>query len=544
LLIQSNGAVKLSQVTANSNSNSGVYVDNYSNNVPDLHPQPVTVTGFLNALDNNGSGLEIYSKGVVTLTNLTTSHNSTYGTYIDNKSGTLPMAVNITGTNAFNDNYGYNGLYIASLGAITLNNVTAIYNGIDNDKQGAYIYNKYDSAKPQNITLNGYNFFRHNANDGLTVISYGAITVNNVTAIDNGNTVDNTAGAGVRLDNSDALLTKPAAITIKGVNLFTSNDEYGLVVSSKGAITVSNITADSNGDDGAHLDNSGGSTGAVTLTGNNVFSFNGSDGLQVGSKGTITLNNITSYQNGDDGAYLNNQYGTAQYGIFVNGYGLFDWNTNDGLQAYSNGAITTNNLNANHNSGNGTILNAIGILKPQTVTLKGTNNFHYNGNATNESGLFIQADGAITVNNVTADHNYSNGAYLDNFTNWDSPAVNFATFGSVTITGFGNFTGNGNAGSTLNGLQRRNEGLYIYTHGAATLTNVSANFNSLNDGIGIDADGNVTVSCSSANNNAYGFWMYGTPVPVLTLKGLITAGNTVSPESFNSPIVLVRTRCP
>jgi len=108
------------------------------------------VTGFLTALDNGKDGLTIHSKGLVNLTNLTTNRNSGIGTYIDNTYG-VPMAVNITGTNVFNDNF-YNGLQIASHGAITLSNITAIRNGMLSDYEGVYIYNDNDTAIPQNIT--------------------------------------------------------------------------------------------------------------------------------------------------------------------------------------------------------------------------------------------------------------------------------------------------------------------------------------------------------------------------------------------------------
>ena len=524
LEIYSNGAVKLSQVTANGNGETGVYVDNSGG----TSAQSVTVTGSLTAIANGYSGLEIYSRGILNLTNLTTNLNGGYGTYIDNTYGT-PMAVNITGTNVFDDNY-LNGLYIQSKGAITLNNITAIRNGITTDYQGVYIYNNYDTAKPQPITLKGYGFFLHNGYTGFEAYSYGAITLNNVTASDNGKANNDGSGNGVYLYNGSALTTKPAAVTINGTNSFTYNDAAGLEIGSRGTITLSNITASNNDYIGAYVyNNYASATKGINLQGTNNFNQNGSSGLEIYSYGAIAVNNVTAYNNSSYGAYLFNAGGKGN--VTITGFGRFEYNAGDGLYVESNGAITTNNLSASSNQNNGVNLYTIGVLAPQAVTLNGTNNFNYNGNNGTESGLIINADGSIKLNNVNASYNYYNGAILDNFTNWDAPVTNFLTFGSVTITGYGNFTGNIN-----------NSGLYIDSHGAATLNYITVNYNA-NDGVGLDVDGNVTVVCSSANNNAYGFYMYGAPTPLLTLKGLITAGNTFVNEAL-SFVTLVRTRCP
>ena len=137
----------------------------------------------------------------MTLTNLTTNNNTNYGTYINNAFGSVTtaiQAVSITGANVFNDNGG-RGLEIVSQGAIMVNNVTAIWNGFAGDLEGVYLHNNYDAAKPQVITLTGYNYFLHNAYDGLGIKSYGAITMNNITAADNGNDVNNDFGTGINL---------------------------------------------------------------------------------------------------------------------------------------------------------------------------------------------------------------------------------------------------------------------------------------------------------------------------------------------------------
>ncbi|MFN8414623.1 MAG: hypothetical protein U0Z26_19755, partial [Anaerolineales bacterium] len=176
-------------------------------------------------------------------------------------------------------------------------------------------------------------------------------------------------------------------------------------------------------------------------------------------------------------------------------------------------------------------LYTIGITAPQKVTMSGTNTFNNNGNSGTESGLVVSSDGTITLNSVTANHNFFDGVNLNNYTNWSTRLPSpFATFGSVSVTGFGNFASNGN------------EGLYISTKGSVSITNISASSNLNNDGVGINAYGNVTLTCVATYNNAYGFYMYH-QTPLLTIKGLSSAGNVNSNE-FLSYAAISRTRCP
>src|ERR1700690_235715 len=73
----------------------------------------------------------------------------------------------------------------------------------------------------------------------------------------------------------------------------------GLNVISKGAITLSSLTADGNGNAGsglgANLDNSGG-TGAIAIS-SSQFNTNQLDGLDILSKGAITLSSLTATGN-------------------------------------------------------------------------------------------------------------------------------------------------------------------------------------------------------------------------------------------------------
>jgi hypothetical protein len=278
----------------------------------------------------------------------------------------------------------------------------------------------------------------------------------------------------------------------------------------------------------------------VTIKGTNVFKSNNGYGLAVYATGAITLSNVTASLNDADGVYLQNDLIKVQTKVTLTGYGLFEWNGSadpffqDGLYVQSHGAITLANITANYNFGNGAILSTAGVSAPQAVTLTGTNNFNYNGDASQESGLIVNSDGNIIVNNLNANYNYYGGAYLDNQTNWANRVPSpFLTFGSVTLTGVGNFDGN-----TLW------DGLQVLTHGSVTLNHVTANENG-GSGSGIDlssVDGNATLICSRVYGNA-AYGLYGAVTGTLTLTGFSAYGNTPADESISYGTV-VRTTCP
>jgi hypothetical protein len=181
----------------------------------------------------------------------------------------------------------------------------------------------------------------------------------------------------------------------------------------------------------------------------------------------------------------------------------------------SNGSITVTNISAIHNYGNGADLYTRGLTSVHPVTLNGINNFNWNGDdTTSESGLIVNADGTITVNKITASYNSWQGANLDNFTNWNFNG--FASPGSVKVNYFGVFVGN------INDI-----GLQIESNASVTINRVIA-FDNGYRGVSIGLDSplsvtNVTIVCSYASGNG------GNQVDVdasgnLTVKGLLYFG--------------------
>ena len=151
----------------------------------------------------------IESHGIITLKDITASFNADgYGAYLNNTGAITAKAVTISGTNTFNNN-GTNtagsGLFVASRGAITVNNVIASNNGDGVFGHGAHLDNTIVPGSTGGVTLTGMNIFSDNQSDGLTVASLGAIKASNLYANSNGN-------MGVRFNNS-------AAATAQGVTL-------------------------------------------------------------------------------------------------------------------------------------------------------------------------------------------------------------------------------------------------------------------------------------------------------------------------------------
>jgi hypothetical protein len=378
---------------------------------------------------------------------------------------------------------------IFSRGAVLTSNLTANANGpasaLANDQfyRGVFINNATNPLKLMNVTLLGVNQFNDNWNDGLRISSFGIVVLNNITANNNGQPFNGTtnptpAGNGVRVDNSGASLAK--AVTLNGVNIFNGNLE---------------------------------------------------DGLNIQSIGAIVVNKVTAKDNGGSGAYLDNQFGFVNSVLSLLGYGTFTGNGDTNLVVYSNGNIALNNVAANGSTGNGGayIDNRSNTLTPVTVTLLGVNSFSGNLGA---DGLVVFSDGAITLNNVTANDNNGNGAYLNN-TDYQIPLK----VANITLNGTNTFVNN------------FYDGLYFEATGNVVLNRIIADFNDgfsnayAGSGVRGIAAGTITLTCGSmTNNEGSGYNLTAGIGKLITLKGVFTYGNLLINTS-SSPTVSTRT-CP
>lgn len=501
LTIYSDGAITLANVVANGNTDDGVHLENTTS----LGKLGVTIKGSNSFLNNNGDGLSIKSYGAILLNNINASGNDDNGAYLDNCDVGIdclvPLAktVTLTGTNIFNDNTDY-GLEVYSFGSIVVSNVTA-----SNNSTGVYLDNHQSSAVTfkdsiGNVTINGYGVFNDNTGSyGLYASSYGSFTAANLTANDN-----NDQGAYIHFHKTGI---------ITGVNTFNGNNGYaGLnLYADGGKVTMSNVTANDNGVYGAYFDVYGNSMASVTLTGVNVFNDNVYIGLYIDAKGFITVSNVTANGNGDSGADLSNDASASfPVGVTLSGTNNFNGNGNTGLDIDTYGAILINNLTANDNTGGGDgayLNNFNGDNKTVTpVTITGF--VHTNNNE--GTGLYIETWGVVTLANITANNNEYGGVYIDN-------AMNTLVQSGVTISGVNIFSHNDMDGSYGNA-----NGLYIASYGAVLLSNVTADGNSyygvyINNAYGVLAMP-VTISgyLHASNNLQSGLGIYSAGAVLLT----------------------------
>lgn len=469
LVVWSYGAITTNGITALYNEY-GVYLNNCDNDGNPYclvySPQPVTMNGYNNISYNNINGLEIRSFGAITVNNVVANFNlGGFGAYLDNWwEGGAKGGVTIKGYGIFSNNGDFHGLTVWSTGAVTLANLTA--NG--NAQSGVAILNNYDELKPANVTITGTNTFNLNDWSGLKIFTFGAVTLNSITANQNNGAHPTDNDFGVLIDNAtNAVLTRP--VTLNGMNTFNNNVGGGLSIVSLGAIKVNNVMANGNQEgNGVNLNNQFDLfTSPITITGYGDFNQNFLAGMVIHSNGTVTLANLTANENGGFGALIDNYYNassTSTVNVTITGSNVFNNNGQSGLSITTDGMITISNITANYNGEYGVDLNnsnyANGAIK--TIVLSGSNMFNNNI----LTGLTFSASGAVTLSRITA--NYNDDGVLD--TEF-SAGVRGITGSTITLTCGSLYNNEGN-GYNLTGTIITLSG--VYTSGT------NAHFGTLN----------------------------------------------------------------
>lgn len=232
------GAVEPSPFTQYHSLANGFYVDNSGGT------GGITITNTNSRWNSNNSGrdIEIYSMGIVSLTKMELNDSGTGGLLISNHLATVGTpGVTLTGVN-FNLNDG-NGALIQTKGPVVVKDASLSQNWgfgyeIDNSLGIA--------ATPvtfTNVNVDGYGAYdKGGSNPGIYIKSLGAITVTNT--FSNGNASDGMyiktnggvtfKGVGAR-DNRGygAYVITPGAFTINaptvGTNDFMQNEGDGLI---------------------------------------------------------------------------------------------------------------------------------------------------------------------------------------------------------------------------------------------------------------------------------------------------------------------------
>jgi hypothetical protein len=273
-LVSSNTAgtapIVVTDLTANNNTLTGLFIDTKS---------AVTVTG-LQGNDNGAYGIDVWQRNAtvslipVILNKITANNNQSFGITVD-------VIGSITTNAIITNNNRYHGVRLINAnggtGSVTMLNTLgqnlAVFNG----------YNQvYDPILDQwNPVSNGYS--------GVKIISNGVVTVTGLETIYNG-------GEGLVVHNDGSpLLVKPA-ITINSIvsrgNGGGVAGYHGIVLVSKGVITVNNSWSASNTGDGFALN-----TISNVFVNNSTAIMNDLAGIHVENAVTLKLTNSTWFGN-------------------------------------------------------------------------------------------------------------------------------------------------------------------------------------------------------------------------------------------------------
>lgn len=418
-----NGSVDLNRVHASGTDDDGADIDNTSS----TSEEGVTVTNStFNANDDNG--LEVYSKGEITINNVSATGNGYDGIDVDNtiSSSYAPITV----TNSTSQQNANDGFKVYSAGTITLDNV----NANNNDDDGAEVYNDVSLDYAIHVSNSNFNGNGQTALNGygLDISSFGEVTISNVSASNNqGSTEDN---LGLYVDNTFFGNYAPVTITNSVFNgNVGGEDSLGLAVFSDGKITLQNVTANQNGDSsgyesfGAVLDNSCGCASEDILVKDSTFNGNVADGdvtgLVAASNGVITLRNVSASNNtsiSDEswGADLGNTYAGVDDDASIKVVNSsFDNNVGatDGLGLYvtSQGDITLNKVSASNNSVDGVDLAIDAGLGPNDTSII-CSSMQNNS----ETGILVDGQGGnLTINSTTTAGNGVSPLYTSNVAN-------------------------------------------------------------------------------------------------------------------------------
>jgi hypothetical protein len=491
VVVYTNGSIVLTNVSSNTNGVDGFFLRNWTASTP----QPVTVNG-LTANSNQAIGLYVLTTGAINLSNITAQKNSNFGVKLgDAAAGIIPRSVTISHATLDQNGWstgGYDNLRLLSGSFVNLSYIYAT-NCIWNTCYGAVLGdpNFGPTSIPGLVTISN-SLFADNIFDGLWVYSKGNIVLKNVVATFNG-------WDGVRLDNTPGNPLFPTSSVSNSD--FMNNGMNGLEIHSRGAITLTNIIAFGNSGYNTYLRNESGNVSLLT-TGVNVNKFNdnsgGVGGLNIDTQGSVILNKVVASGNtGSFGVYVHNSSGTGYVGNVTVTGGNFSANDRGLVVPNSNGVILVNGVSADGNTTYGALFN-------NTVDHSGAKSITINKSIFDKNGYGLKVDswGQITLNNVTASGSTSgidSGAILNNSYNTLAAPKGVSVLGSL-----GNNLFNGNAG----------EGLLIVSMGSVIVTKTAANDNGYygieiyNDYGGL-GKGPVTLSYLTANhNNGRGISVY------------------------------------
>jgi hypothetical protein len=296
------------------------------------------------------------------------------------------------GLSRFLENGG-NGLDIDSTHSVVVKNIKADLN----DDNGVLI------NSDANVTLSGSNSLHattilHNGIDGLEIYADGTITISGTIKVnDNGST-------GIYLDNQTGITPKKISVS----NTVTNNNVFrGLWIEGNGAVTLTKVESQFNGDSGVYVNNESGDSGIVTVTGPSLVSNNDDRGLEIYTDKAAVISNVKADLNGDSGIYIESNEGTTKLtNIFTR------MNVNNGVEIDAMNDVVLNNVRSLNNGdtitfGSGLLISSNGY----DITLQNSafhGNFGYGIDAQPGGGILKLTSTSYVGNDAS-----NTGFYID-----------------------------------------------------------------------------------------------------------------------------------
>lgn len=472
------------------------------------------------ANDNGQLGLEVTSKGAIKITDSQFRGNMVGNANLENRTDTTTSPAVTILRGEFNESTQGFGLNVLSDGIITLTDSRAN----ENVTFGALLDNTTGSTGVSILYKKLTNHFDANGDNGVEIISNGSVVIKSAIVMGNG-------GLGAWIDNCRYLAGAcqgKGSVSITGSSFYI-NHGYGLLVLSKGAITLSGASARFTVDGtGAYLANNyAGATAGISVTGSSKqnpqeFSDNGSSGLVIHTNGPVTVKNADLIENEGWGLAIQNQSGAVVLSsLYLTDNGLAD--IRDGISIETLGSVTITDSVSAYSGRNGALLqNYLGSGK---VLIK---NSQFNLN--HGTGLVIHSAGLVSLTNVDA---WSNEFYSVDYPGYGVEIDN--TWGTAGVTLYAPST----TYPTDYNLYFDNaaEGLHILTRGAVSLARIDAHQNT-GDGVSIenldlDLMKPVSVVNSLLNDNTH-HGIIISSAGALTFTGNTAAGNAVYGASLDN----------
>lgn len=497
--------IEVHGATAEGNSVDGFRLDN------SFHNGNIKVNR-CSASGNGRIGLEATSTGTITVTDSSFIGNTVGNAYLNNVSDkTTTPAVTILRGNFDDSAQGY-GLNVISDGAINLTDSRAN----ENVAFGAMLDNSTGSAGVSILYKKLTNHFDANGENGIEIVSNGNVVIKSAIVMGND-------GMGALIDNCrylDVACRGKGSVSITGSSFYI-NHGYGLLALSKGAITLSDVSARFTVDGtGAYLvNNYPGATAGISVTGSSKqnpreFSDNGSSGLVILTNGSVTVKNADLIENDGWGLNIQNQAGAVILSsLYLTDNGLVD--IRDGIYIETLGAVTITDSVSAYSGRNGAML--LNYLGSGNVSIK---NSQFNLN--HGTGLVIRSAGLVSMTNVDA---WSNDFYSIDYPGYGVDIDN--TWGTAGVTLYAPTT----AYPADYNLYFDNaaEGLHILTRGAVSLAKIDAHENG-GDGVQVEnLDLTLMKPVSVVNSLLTANTHHG--ITILTGGALTFTGNTASGNS-------------